>query len=71
MFGKDTCKVELTLGDTTYDREPGNTTAYLDSMRRAIMYCDLLNQEYTYIKKVITEILIQDKAKELFGELWM
>ncbi len=69
MNGAAHCKVELTLGETEYMRVDSQTTAYVNAAIRPIMFCNLLDQEYPYIKKVLADVLIQDKAKPLFGSL--
>lgn len=69
-FWKSNCLVNLTVADDEYERSNWNPTAYLDPMYRPIIFCNLLDQEYTYIKKVLAEIVIAKQAKELFGAYW-
>lgn len=65
------CRVALHIGEDARERNDGDTAAYVNAAMRPIMFCNLLDQEYPYIKKVLADILIQDKAKPMFGKLWM
>lgn len=67
MTGKESCIVSADIGGVEYLREPGQTSAFMDVMRRPIMFCNLLEQEYTYIKKTISDICIQEDAMKMFG----
>jgi len=66
LIGEEHCEVELTLSETEYTRNDTQPTAYVDSIRRPVMYCNLLDQEYTYIKKVCADVLLKDVAKPIF-----
>ena len=70
MTDKESCMVKAEINGVEYIREPGQTTAFVDVMRRPIMFCNLLEQEYTYIKKTISDLCIQKDAMKLLGTYW-
>lgn len=65
--GKDSCSVIFEMDGVVYDRDSGNTSAYLDAMWRPIIFCNLLDQEYAYIKKVLSDVVLTADAIKLFG----
>ena len=71
-YWADEVVVEVEFWGKSYDREWVGLGAYIDSKYRSLMFCNLLDQEPAYAKKVIADIVVKDQAKDLLGRfrLW-
>jgi len=59
--------VSLNIDEDVYHKDSSEkTNQYIDDMLKPIMFCELLDQDSFIIKRILTQILLQEQAKKLF-----